>query len=88
MPRGAFYPAPSPWNSAVAAAKANQRPRRGLSPATVQMLQELEAQAEDAYAILRAADQRDKSELRREWIMAREQLERARYRAAKEAARR
>lgn len=87
--RASFYPT-SPWNAAVAELRA-AGPRRSSDkrppPSTWANLEVLALQVTDAYDTLRAADPKDKSELRAEWIAARDKIELARIRAAKEARR-
>lgn len=80
----------SPWNAAVADLRARGRSRSSdLRPPadTWANLEFLALKTTAAYDTLRAADPEDKSELRAQWLDARQQLEQARYRAAKEARR-
>ena len=80
----------SPWNAAVQEMRARGPSRssdRRPPASTWANLEFLALQTQEAYSTLRAADPKDKSELRAEWIAARDKLEQARYRAAREARR-
>lgn len=81
-----FVPLPSPWNVAVAQERAKRaaRPRPTLSPGTQAHLQALAAEVEAAYQYLRNAPAEDKAEARKDWIRARDDLERARIKAARQ----
>lgn len=79
-------PLPSPWNAAVAAerAKREARPRPSLSPGTQAELQTLAAEVETAYEYLRNPPPEDKAKARKDWMRARDDLEKARIKAARE----
>lgn len=76
----------SPWNSAVAELRA-AGPRRSSDkrpPATVvHELEQLDSRRSDLYTALRDAPPSEKADLRREWMQAREDLDRARIQAAR-----
>jgi len=81
-----FVPLPSSWNAAVAweRAKRAARSKPVLSPSTQTELQALEAEVKAAYQYLRNAPAEDKAEARKDWIQARDDLERARIKAGRE----
>lgn len=77
----------SPWNAAVAELRARGPSRsrdRWLPPSTANHLQELDLQRSELYSALIAAPKAEKAELRRQWLAARQELERARLLASKE----
>ncbi len=85
-----FYVPTSPWNAAVAELQARGPSRssdRYLPPATAAQLYELAARRAELYAGLRAVPKGEKDELRRLWMAATEELDKARLRAAREARR-
>lgn len=83
----AFQSMYSPWNAAVADLRARGPSRsrdRWLPTSTANTLQELDLRRAEVYAALVAAPKAQKAELRRQWLVARQELERARFLAAKE----
>ncbi len=76
----------SPWNAAVAELRARGKVRSSdkRPPAAVAYeLDRLESRRADLYAALRDAGPDEKAELRKEWLQARQDLEKARLAAAK-----
>jgi len=86
----AFVPTQNPWNTAVAELRA-AGPRRSSDkrPPTpvVYELEQLDSRRADLYASLRDAAPEEKADLRREWLQARDDLEKARIQAARVARR-
>lgn len=83
----AFPPMYSQWNAAVAELRARGPSRSRdlmLPPSTANVLRELNLRRADLYAALIAAPKAEKDELRRQWLAARQELERARLLASKE----
>lgn len=86
----AFQPMYSPWNAAVAELRANGPSKsrdRWLPESTANNLQELALRRSEMYATLVAAPKAKKAELRQQWLVARQELERARILASKELCR-
>ena len=82
-----FPPMYSQWNAAVAELRARGPSRSRdlvLPTSTANVLQELELRRAEAYAALIAAPKAQKAELRRQLLVAGQELERARLLASKE----
>lgn len=83
----AFQPVYGPWNAAVAELRARgpSRSRDLMLPTSAaNSLQELELRRAEVYAALIAAPKAKKAELRRQLLVTRQELERARFLASKE----
>lgn len=83
----AFQPVYGPWNAAVAELRARGRSRSRdlmLPTSTANALRDLDLRRAEIYAALIAAPKAEKAELRRQWLVARQELERARLLASKE----
>ena len=90
MPSFILRPLPSPWNAAVAELRASSPSRsrdRWLPTSTADSLRELDLRRAELYATLIAAPKDEKDELRQQWMIARQELERARILASKELSR-
>lgn len=86
----AFQPVYGPWNAAVAELRARGPSRSRdlvLPTSTANALQELELRRAEVHAALIAAPKAQKAELRQQLLVARQDLERARFLAAKELSR-
>lgn len=81
-----FVPLPSVWNEVVARERAKRaaRPKPTLSPGTRAELDALTQEVKDSYEYLRSLPPEEKAEARKAWMQARDDLERARIRAARE----
>ena len=85
-----FPPMYSQWNAAVAELRARGPSRSRdlvLPTSTANGLRDLDLRQAELYAALIAAPRIEKAELRRQWLVARQELERARILAAKELSR-
>lgn len=83
----AFQPVYGPWNAAVAELRVRGRSRSRdlmLPTSTANALRDLDLRRAEIYAALVAAPKIEKAELRRQWLVARQELERARFLASKE----
>lgn len=86
----AFQPMYSPWNAAVAELRARGPSRsrdRVLPVSTTNSLRDMDLRRAELYATLASAPKDKKAELRQQWIIARQELERARFLASKELSR-